>query len=231
MGTVSDQGDKGTCSCHALGKSVVDGFQRGIFVPGRAVDFNQEAVIHVLLNEYKDGAGKILIQFDGKEYLLQDAERKYWTIKLSVERVEEEAFLDDIRSDEPDFTYVLSYSTDYGGRHAVYIQSCEYNVLHCINSWGNNQPNMKISLTKSGNNFYRIFRTTFIVLSSTGPSAEYQGGCLGVFEHVQQYNNSPAYRQRHTVAGTQPYYLYKRDGGDWGVGRELGDSAIGLWNT
>ena len=35
--TVSDQGDKGTCSCHALGKSVVDGFQRGIFVPGRAV--------------------------------------------------------------------------------------------------------------------------------------------------------------------------------------------------
>ena len=47
------QGSQGTCSCHALGKSVVDGFQRGIFVPGVAVDFNQEAVIHVLLNEYK----------------------------------------------------------------------------------------------------------------------------------------------------------------------------------
>ena len=58
--TVSDQGDKGTCSCHALGKSVVDGFQRGIFVPGRAVDFNQEAVIHVLLNEYKVSIDKVV---------------------------------------------------------------------------------------------------------------------------------------------------------------------------
>ena len=37
-----------------------------------------------------------------------------------------------------------------------------------------------------------------VVLSSTGPSAEYRGECLGVFDYVQQYNNSPAYRQRHT---------------------------------
>ena len=53
-------GSQGTCSCHALGKSVVDGFQRGIFVPGRAVDFNQEAVIHVLLNEYKVSIDKVV---------------------------------------------------------------------------------------------------------------------------------------------------------------------------
>ena len=110
--TVSNQGSQGTCGCHALGKSLVDGFQRGIFVRGRAVDFNQEGVIYVLLNEYKDGAGKRIDRdFDGKEYLLQDSDRKYWTIKLSVERVEEKDFLDDIRSDEPDFTYVLSYKT------------------------------------------------------------------------------------------------------------------------
>lgn len=70
------------------------------------------------------------------------------------------------------------------------------------------------------------------MLSSTGPSAEYHGDELGVFVYVQQYNNSPAYRQRHTVAGTQPWYLYKRVGvgGNWGVGEELGGSAIGLWN-
>ena len=68
-----------------------------------------------------------------------------------------------------------------------------------------------------------------VVLSSTGPSAEYRGDCLGVFDYVQQYNNSPAYRQRHTVAGTQPKYLYKD--GYWRVGRELGGSTSYLKNT
>lgn len=67
------------------------------------------------------------------------------------------------------------------------------------------------------------------MLSSTGLSAEYYGDKLGVFEHVQQYNNSPAYRQRHTVAGTQPKYLYKD--GYWRVGRELGGSTSYLKNT
>ena len=46
-------GYQGTCSCHALGKAVVDGFQKGIFVPGVAVDFIQEVVIQILQNEYK----------------------------------------------------------------------------------------------------------------------------------------------------------------------------------
>ena len=67
------------------------------------------------------------------------------------------------------------------------------------------------------------------MLSSTGPSAEYHGDCLGVFDYVNQYNNSPAYRQRHTVAGTQPKYLYKD--GYWRVGRELGGSTSYLKNT
>ena len=47
------QGLLGTCSSHALGKCVVDGFMRGIYVPGRSVDFNQDVVIQVLNNEHK----------------------------------------------------------------------------------------------------------------------------------------------------------------------------------
>ena len=35
------------------GKSVVDGFIREIYVPGRAVDFDQNVVIQVLNNEHK----------------------------------------------------------------------------------------------------------------------------------------------------------------------------------
>ena len=56
-----------------------------------------------------------------------------------------------------------------------------------------------------------------IMLTSSGPSAEWQGSRLGVFEYLQQYagqllycqyNNCPAYRQKHTIEGTEPYYLY-----------------------
>ena len=179
----------------------------------------------------KDTAGKRLDQdFDGKEYLLPDAESQCWTIKLSVKKIEKENFLDDIRRNSPNSTYVLSYETSTGGRHAVYIQSCDYNIVRCINSWGNNnRPYMEIPLNQSGNTFYRIFCRTFVVLSSKGPSAEWWGGCLGVFEYLEPHNNSPAYRQRNTVAGTRPHYLYRDHGGDWHVGPELGSSG-GLLN-
>merc|ERR1719436_1905019 len=70
-----------------------------------------------------------------------------------------------------------------------------------------------------------------IVLSSTGPTAERHGGSLGVFEYLEQYNNSPAYRQRHTatLAG-KPLYLYRAEPGIWCVGRELGGASVGLVN-
>ena len=53
-----------------------------------------------------------------------------------------------------------------------------------------------------------------VVLSSTGPSAEYFGDCLGVFDYVQQYNNSPAYTQRDTKKH-RSVNLYRDDNGDW----------------
>merc|ERR1711874_298109 len=68
-----------------------------------------------------------------------------------------------------------------------------------------------------------------IVLSSTGPSGERQGESLGEFKYLEQYNKSPAYRQRHTVAG-EPLYLYRAQPGEWRVGRKLGGSALGLLN-
>ena len=69
-----------------------------------------------------------------------------------------------------------------------------------------------------------------MVLTSTGPSAEYQGSCLGVFDYYKQWNKCPAYRQRHSVANTKPQYLYKSKRGDWCVGEELGGSTLGLLN-
>ena len=73
-------------------------------------------------------------------------------------------------------------------------------------------------------------RPPVLVLSSTGPSVESRGNLLGVFEYLQQYNNSPAYRQRHSVAGTQPHHLYRDDEGNWAVGWKLGGSSPDLLN-
>ena len=81
------------------------------------------------------------------------------------------------------------------------------------------------------------------MLSSTGPSAEWQGGVLGVFDYLQQYKDSPAYRLRHSadlkgiilsrerdsVART-PWYLYRTDSG-WRVGPDLGGLPSYLLNT
>jgi len=69
-----------------------------------------------------------------------------------------------------------------------------------------------------------------VVLTSTGPSAEYRGCCLGVFDYIMQYNNSPAYRQRHSVANPQPQYLYRDEDGDWCVSYKLGSSLVSLLN-
>ena len=54
----TNQGDGGTCVSHSLGKAVVDGFQRGIFFPGKVVNINQQGMILVFLNVYKDTCGK-----------------------------------------------------------------------------------------------------------------------------------------------------------------------------
>ena len=121
--------------------------------------------------------------------------------------------MQDMASSQPGYTYILSYVPGTG-RHAVYVDSLDQKTrtLGCINSWGNIDPTPRVSLDNSGNILYRVFCTTFVVLTSTGPSAEGQGSCLGVFEYLQQHNNCPAYRQRHTVANTQPGYLYKDNG-------------------
>jgi len=198
---------------------------RKIFLPGKAVDFNQDVVIQVLNNEYKDGAGKYPdSDFNRRKYLLQDADMNYWSIELSVKKVEKEDFLTDIRCSMfqdglPKWTYILSYVTVSADgrheRHAVYAESVDHTRVNYINSWGRIDPTPRVPIDAPGNIFYRVFAFTYIVLStsSSGPSAKWR--VLGVFEYIQQHNNSPAYRQRHTLGTTvtiKPQYLYRMAG-------------------
>ena len=48
-------GNLRTCTRHALGKCLVDGFMKKIYLPGRKVNLDQKAVVQVLLNEHKVG--------------------------------------------------------------------------------------------------------------------------------------------------------------------------------
>ena len=223
-------GDLATCTSHALGKCVVDGFMRGTFVPGRQVDFNQDVVVQVLLNEHKDGDGKCLDRdFHEKEFLLQDAEKNYWTIKLEVEKVQKRDFVEDFTREKPHYTYILSYVVG-DARHAVFVEGYDddetTNMVNCLNSWGEKDPRPEIHLYRGGNILYRVFCRTFVVFSSKGPSAASVGDCLGVYEYLQEHNNCAAYRQRHSMANTEPRYLYKYDQ-DWLVGPELGGRSAG----
>ena len=94
------------------------------------------------------------------------------------------------------------------------------------------ERSMRISVELARRKIPRFKYQRVLVLSSTGLSGECWGNSnrLGVFEYLQQYNNSPAYRQRHSVAGTQPHHLYRDDEGNWAVGWKLGGPSSGLLN-
>ena len=50
----SDQGKLFTCTRHALGKAIVDGFQKKIFWTLEVYDFSQKEVIEKLIQQYKN---------------------------------------------------------------------------------------------------------------------------------------------------------------------------------
>jgi len=68
-----------------------------------------------------------------------------------------------------------------------------------------------------------------IVLSSVAGAAEYQGGRLGEFEEIGDFNERPFYKQRNTEGETDVYLFF--EGGEWGVNDELGGSGAYLKNN
>ena len=110
----------------------------------------------------------------------------------------------------------LSIRENFTGNVMIFIG--QY-LIFCPSSAGRNPPEG----AESG-------RRVIVVLFSIGPSGDFSDGFLRLFEYFQQYNNSPAYRQRHTDTRTQPHYLYRDDGGDWRLGPELGVSSNDLLN-
>ena len=53
-------------------------------------------------------------------------------------------------------------------------------------------------------------------MTSDGDSPEYQGAMMGLYKLMSRFHhNAPAYKQVHTIPGTQPNYIYKTLSGNW----------------
>ena len=59
---------------------------------------------------------------------------------------------------------------------------------------------------------------TTLLLTSSGPSAEYQGFRLGIYKKAGTHNNCPYYKQEDTVRSDgKEMVIYRRKEGGWAV--------------
>ena len=75
--------------------------------------------------------------------------------------------------------------------------------------------------------------SSYLLLTSSGLSAETKGGQLGIYKEAGTYNNSPFYRQLDSVRSDREHLLYRHRSGHWVVVRSRGNhrvSKVGLWS-
>ena len=171
---INYQGSSATCTRHAIGKAIVDGFMRCIF-HSEELDFDQDDVIEKVTAIFGDTCPKDPTSYNNKTFTTIDMKTN---VKFSIDlTVEELDGGDKMREDMKDqtkqkFTYVLVYSTATwipqmlqwvfsGPRHCVYIKSLipsdENNpwLAFCYNSHSNN-PYFGHVLEKPDNLFYKV---------------------------------------------------------------------------
>ena len=75
-------------------------------------------------------------------------------------------------------------------------------------------------------------RPKYLLVTTTGPSAEYWGEMLGLYKEAGTYNGAPYYIQLDDVSTKgKPGKIYKHDGGAWEAGPVLGGATCGLRNS
>ena len=68
LASVDNQGNLELCTRYSLAKAVVNGFEENIFTNGPKLDFSQNAVAQILVNEHKVSFIFILKQLYVKSY-------------------------------------------------------------------------------------------------------------------------------------------------------------------
>ena len=175
----SNQKEFLTCTRHALGKAIVDGFQDGTFCEGREVNFDQEEVIEALENIHKEPfKSKYPTAFTHRKFIFmdQDSERsRYFEFILNVETVKRNEVINDMYENlaKPSYKYVLSYRTpkwiqkilDFkflSTAHCVFVEKLDPPkgrnpwIARCINSYGPVDSYPGIPMDQKYNEFYRV---------------------------------------------------------------------------
>ena len=74
-----------------------------------------------------------------------------------------------------------------------------------------------------------------LTLSSSGKTVRNKVSsvsfCLGQYLYHGDYNQAPAYHQRHTIKGTKSLYLFKSTDGSWRISWELGSEQMLMHST
>jgi len=181
-----DQGEFQTCTRHALGKAICDGYEFMWFDKPEKVDFLQKEIINTLVavdGDEKKYDGKWPTDYNGlRMELLEDNfiySGKAWSIKLKVKEVEKKELLEGFKK-RMEIQQSLCESGSYvlvhklydrngqeDGLHCVYLKDLikhpdtedDFNFGLCINSW-RNKGRQLIELDEEGNRFYKIFCTT-----------------------------------------------------------------------
>ena len=108
--------------------AILDGFDRSIFRPKKKIDFDQERVTNLLLNDYyKDKVGKWPENFHERVYQFRETTSNgtnYWKVILEVLRIDKDTFVEDMTGNERKATYVLVFPLDEndqrGAKHCIY---------------------------------------------------------------------------------------------------------------
>ena len=86
-----DQGKLGFCTRYALGKAIANGFMDKDFVKNRELDFDQNVISGILVNNEKEKVRMWPTEFDGKTLRLQEHVTKdWWNVKVGVTSVSQD---------------------------------------------------------------------------------------------------------------------------------------------
>ena len=129
------QGQYSICTCYSLAKAALSGFQKGKFSFGIPIDLNQDAVIAVLLIEFKDIGPRHPTDFNQKSYLFQDVNKTAWKTYFNIQS----ATISELQSPaSAKFEYLVTYWESFQNLHCVLMNHYDphSNTLFCINSQG-----------------------------------------------------------------------------------------------
>ena len=88
-------------------------------------------------------------------------------------------------------------------------------------------PTAQNALSKSN-----LDETDTLLVTSSGPTAEHQGGYIGVYREDGTYNNFPYYKQEDTErSDDKEFLIYRRRKGGWAIGTGLDETIIKLKNA